>query len=98
MQTLNNYLENIARRGNDFVDVVPVIGIPLSQRAERNGAAIVGARRDAVHSAHAIWLGVWLHGAVLGAAFDNGLESKRIEIDTSVLELDDQDMAKLCWN
>jgi hypothetical protein len=34
----------------------------------------------------------------VSAAFDDGLESKRVEIYASVLELDDQDVAKLCWD
>ena len=52
----------------------------------------------AVCRAHAIRMSVGWARCALGAAFDHSLESKRIEVDTSILKLDDQDMSELLWD
>ena len=98
METVDHDLEHVPRRINDFVDVVPVVRVPLHECAERYGVAVVAIRRNTVRGAHAVWLGMSLQWCVVSASLHNSLQGKRVEIYTRVLELDNEDMSELCRN
>jgi hypothetical protein len=72
MQAFNDDFKDIAGRIDDFVDVMPIIGVPLGEGAKGDGVAIVGIRPNAV--SHTIRLSVRLQRSVVSAAFHNGLE------------------------
>ena len=70
MQAFDDDLEDVAGCVDDFVDVVAVVGIPLDECAEGDGAAVV-ACCDAV--GQAVGLDMRLDGSVVRAAFHDGL-------------------------
>ena len=96
MEALDYHFEYVARRVDDFVDVVPVVGVPFYKRAEGNGSAVVVAVGGA--SVEAIGLGVCLQWGVVCAALYDGLESEAVEVDACVFEFNGENMAELCWD
>lgn len=75
VESFDYNFEDVARRVDDLIDVVSVIGVPLHQSAE--GDCVVVLRiTHAVRRAHTIRMSVGRTRCALGAAFNNSLESK----------------------
>jgi hypothetical protein len=70
VQTIDNNFEDVAACIHDLADVVPVVAVPLYQRAEGNCRAVISrVRRDTMR------LGVRLQRRIVGASFNNRLQS-----------------------
>jgi hypothetical protein len=92
IKVIDYYLKHIAAGVDDFCDVSPVIfAVPLQQCAVWYSTTLAISWR----LGSAVRLQVLLHRRVVGALFDNGLQSKRIQIDASILVLNDENAAKL---